>query len=93
MAHIVDLAVNGQSLGEWFWRPYSCPIPADVLRPGANEFTLTITGGLRNLLGPHHLEEGESYAVGPGSFFKEPNIWGNRPWRDDYCFLPFGLEI
>lgn len=93
MAHVVDLAVNGRPLGEWFWRPFSCPLPADALRAGANEFTLTLTGGLRNLLGPHHLDEGESYAVGPGSFFKEPNIWGNRPWRDDYCFLPFGLQI
>jgi hypothetical protein len=54
---------------------------------------LELTSGLRNLLGPHHLEEGESYGVGPGSFFKEPNIWGHAPWNDDYCFVAFGLKV
>jgi hypothetical protein len=92
MAHIVDLAVNGQALGEWFWRPFSCPIPDGVLQAGENELTLTLTGGLRNLMGPHHLEEGESYAVGPATFFKEPNIWGSGRWNDAYCFMPFGLQ-
>jgi hypothetical protein len=43
-------------------------------------------------MGPHHLEEGESYAVGPATFFKEPNIWGNGRWNDAYCFMPFGLQ-
>ena len=93
MAHIVDLAVNGQAIGEWFWRPFSCPIPDGLLKAGKNEFTLTLTSGLRNLLGPHHLKDGESYAVGPATFFKEPNIWGNPPWNDDYCFVPFGLRL
>ena len=92
MAHIVDLSVNGTVCGEWFWRPFSCAIPEDALRVGRNELALTLTGGLRNLLGPHHLEEGESYAVGPATFFKEPNIWGSGRWNDAYCFMPFGLQ-
>jgi hypothetical protein len=92
MAHVVDLAVNGEPVGEWLWRPYSCAVPDGLLKEGDNEIALTLTGGLRNLLGPHHLEEGESYAVGPATFFKEPNIWGSGRWNDAYCFMPFGLQ-
>jgi hypothetical protein len=93
MAHIVDFAVNGEACGEWFWRPFSCAIPDGTLQVGDNELTLTLTSGLRNLLGPHHLEEGESYAVGPATFFKEPNIWGSGRWNDAYCFMPFGIQL
>ncbi|UKI35919.1 MAG: hypothetical protein L6V93_17995 [Clostridiales bacterium] len=40
------------------------------MKEGANELEITITNNLRNLLGPHHLKAGESYSVGPASFFK-----------------------
>ena len=62
------------------------------LHCGENSLELELTSGLRNLLGPHHLEEGESFAVGPACFFKEPNIWGNLPWNDGYCFVEFGAR-
>ena len=60
---------------------------------GENEMELSIVNNLRNLLGPHHLEEGESYSVGPGSFYKSdsPFAWG-IDWNDDYCFVETSVE-
>ena len=61
---------------------------------GENDIVITLTNNLRNLLGPHHLDEGESYKVGPGSFFKEKCIWlenGNCVWDEGYCLVKFGV--
>lgn len=92
MAHVARLKVNGREVREWFWRPFEAELDG-FLREGENVLELELTSGLRNLLGPHHLEEGESYAVGPSCFFKEPNVWGTQPWNDDYCFVEFGVRI
>lgn len=54
----------------------------------------TLINNLRNLLGPHHLALGESYAVGPGSFFKEACVWNKAPeasWNEAYCFVETGI--
>ncbi len=54
----------------------------------------TLWNNLRNLLGPHHLEIGESYFVGPHNFYREPCLWnGNsKPdWNEDYCFVEMGI--
>ena len=91
MAHVGRLRVNGKAVREWFWRPFEADLDG-CLQTGDNVLELELCSGLRNLLGPHHLEEGESYAVGPPCFFKEPNIWGNRPWNDGYCFVAFGVR-
>lgn len=61
---------------------------------GITEVKFTIINNLRNLLGPHHLQEGESYFVGPNSFFKEPCVWNANPqleWNEDYCFVETGI--
>ena len=61
---------------------------------GPTEVTFTLTNNLRNLLGPHHLQGGESYSVGPGAFFKEPCVWNKNPepnWNEDYCFVKMGI--
>ncbi len=61
---------------------------------GKTKIRLTVTNNLRNLLGPHHLPEGESYWVGPMSFYKEKCIWNmcdKENWNDDYCFVAFGM--
>lgn len=61
---------------------------------GKNKAKITIINNLRNMLGPHHLKEGECYAVGPNSFFKEACIWNAAPetqWNDDYCFVETGI--
>lgn len=54
----------------------------------------TIINNLRNLLGPHHLEAGESYFVGPHNFHKEACLWNNDvepEWNDGYCFVAMGI--
>ena len=62
---------------------------------GVTEVKFTLINNLRNLLGPHHLKEGECYAVGPHSFFKEPCVWNHDPqpqWDEDYCFVETGIS-
>lgn len=62
---------------------------------GKTKVRFTLINNLRNLLGPHHLAEGESYHVGPHSFFKEPCVWNTNvtddDWNDGYCFAETGI--
>ncbi len=54
----------------------------------------TLVNNLRNLLGPHHLEEGECLRVNPGKFYKEACVWNQNleeAWNDDYCFVEMTL--
>ncbi|MEG1880487.1 MAG: hypothetical protein RR145_04115, partial [Oscillospiraceae bacterium] len=91
-ANSVRVFVNGVEVKHILWRPYFVDL-SDYLNIGENKIELELTNSLRNLLGPHHLEEGESYAVCPCDFFCEENIWGNKPWNDEYCFVKFGLKL
>ncbi len=60
---------------------------------GKTQVRLTLTNNLRNLLGPHHLPEGECYGVGPHCFFKEPCVWNSNPsWNEGYCFVETSLS-
>lgn len=55
---------------------------------------ITLINNLCNMLGPHHLKEGECYNVGPSCFFNEPCIWSNNPentWNYDYCFVQMNV--
>lgn len=61
---------------------------------GKTSVKFTLVNNLRNLLGPHHLKCGESYAVGPSVFYKEPCVWNENPepdWDDNYCFVETGI--
>lgn len=62
---------------------------------GNTKVKLTLINNLRNLLGPHHLAEGETYMAMPVQFYKEPCIWNTdaKPenWSDDYCFVETGI--
>ena len=69
---------------------------ADFNVSGKAKVKFTLINNLRNLLGPHHLLEGESYGVGPGAFFKENCVWnqgnfGTGKWHDDYCFVNISI--
>lgn len=90
---VTKLKVNGSDAGNIMWRPYVIDL-SDLLHEGENTLEVTVTGNLRNLLGPFHLAEGECLAVGPSSFFHESPLWlnGKNPdWVDSYCFVEFGL--
>ena len=103
---LVHPEVNGVALVPVFCNPWETDI-TDVVRPGENSLTLTLTGSLRNLLGPSHHVGGEFFSIGPGVFSGDgdwPNIepgdkdWYERRktgttrlWRDDYYCIPFGF--
>ncbi len=93
--NVVHAGINGKKVGTFMWEPFRADV-SNLLHLGENEITLTLVGNLRNMQGPFHLAEGESYAVGPGAFYKEPCLWfrGNagERWRDDYCFAHVSLS-
>lgn len=63
---------------------------ADFDVNGKTKIEITLINNLRNILGPHHLKEGESYFVGPSEFFKEQCIWvleNKDTWNEDYTFV------
>lgn len=64
---------------------------------GKHKIKLTLINNLRNMMGPHHMREGEKYYVSPGAFYKEKCVWNQgepgEEWNDDYCFAKFGLQI
>ena len=98
----VRLSVNGKPVCRKMWPPYEVDI-SDFLVEGENEIEITVVNNLRNMMGPHHLKEGESVFVTPGSFFRESNVFAPlsgaggdchdvRPeWDDNYCLVHFGF--
>lgn len=93
LSSLVAVKVNGKAVGDILWRSYSVDL-TPYIKDGENDIEITLISSLRNLLGPHHIEEGENYEVTPASFFKEDTIWGTwhkKPWNDDYCFVMFGI--
>ena len=94
LASLVSVKVNGEETGDILWKPYSVDL-TPFIKKGKNEIEITLIASLRNLLGPHHIEEGENFEVTPACFFKEDTIWGTwykKPWNDAYCFVAFGIE-
>ena len=90
---VTEVKVNGKSAGKVMWQPYTVDL-SDLLVAGDNEIEITVTGNLRNLLGPFHLAEGESYWVAPPQFIHNSPIWvggENKDWVDSYCFVEFGI--
>ena len=66
---------------------------ADFGVRGKTKIELTLINNLRNILGPHHLEIGESYFVCPSTFFKEECVWTRNPekWNDGYGFAELSV--
>ena len=98
----VHLKINGKYVGKKIWSPYEVDV-SEYLQEGENKFELTILNNLRNMQGPFHLKQGESYTVFPACFFRENNVvaisvkdekrhdvlsW----WDDDICLVHFGLD-
>ena len=85
----IKINVNGNDAGNLLWHPFERDI-SHLLKPGKNKITLTLYNTLRNMQGPHHLKEGESYFVMPSMFYKEKCVWSQNPeaeWCEDYCFV------
>ena len=66
----------------------------DEIVAGEYDIHLTIKNNLHNLLGPHHLEEGESKLANPADFYQKKCIWrpvDNDGWSDGYTFVKTGF--
>lgn len=66
----------------------------DFAALGKTKVHITLINNLRNMLGPHHLMQGECFAVSPKSFYKEKCVWRtNRfeEWNDNYCFAEMSI--
>jgi len=90
---VTKVWVNGTEVDTILWQPYEVDLTG-LLKSGENEIAVELIGNLRNLLGPHHLDEGECHFVCPGSFFENSPIWSNgknKGWNDDYCFVRYGI--
>lgn len=95
--NVIEVFANDKAAEPLLWAPYKADISKHLVK-GKNTLRIKITNNLRNMMGPHHLNEGESYFVCPSSFFKEPCVWGSLSdwggvsgWNDDYCFAEVSL--
>lgn len=86
--------VNENPVGTVMWNTNELNI-SKFLKVGENKIKLTIVNNLRNMMGPHHVDEGESLAVTPATFFKEKVLWDwelvPSKWNDCYCFVETGI--
>jgi len=95
MAVTATVVVNGHEAGT-VWR---CPAEVSVnglLEKGRNHLAITLTTGLRNLLGPHHHADGELVWVPPQAFACRQGWLGRAPTHpcepDAYNVINFGLD-
>lgn len=90
----IHVKVNGEKAGSLIWNPYELDV-SKYLKKGENKIELTIVNNLRNLLGPHHLEEGECFAVGPAQFYKNDSPFYREwvKWNDNFCFVETSVEF
>ena len=87
------IILDGKKVSEKMWEPFMTDV-SEYINMGENEIELTLTNNLRNMQGPFHLEQGESYRVCPDAFYKEKCVWkyNSAEWNDEYCFVEFSIE-
>lgn len=67
---------------------------SDFGMKGKVNVKISLINNLRNMLGPHHLKEGECHFCGPWCFFSEKCVWACEPeknWDNNYCFTNIGI--
>lgn len=98
-AALAHVSVNGRPAGSVCWPPYRVEI-TDLVSDRPTELSIELVTGLRNLLGPHHREQGEPDDTWASAFSGHGTLsdgYGGRGdkgvnWTDDYFVLPFGLR-
>ena len=83
-AAVARVRVNGQDLGAVAWQPHCLDVTVG-LHAGANVVEIELAGTLRNLLGPHHLKDGDLNRTGPQEFRDKSR------WTEDTILMPFGF--
>ncbi|MBE6359313.1 MAG: hypothetical protein E7057_08745 [Lentisphaerae bacterium] len=88
----IKVKVNGIDCGGAFWEPFAVPVK-NALQMGVNTIEIELTISLRNMLGPHHLLEGESFWIGTCSFNRESTLMRNAPSPSTpaFCMVDFGI--
>lgn len=82
---IAEVTVNDQPAGTIAYPPYNLDI-SKLISKGENRITVTVTGSLKNLLGPHHNNPPSGMAISP--FWRGVPL--NPPGKD-YQILEYGL--
>ena len=86
--------VNGQEAGTVWKAPRTVPLEGLLVR-GRNHIAVTLATSLRNLLGPHHHEDGELHWVTPQAFACRRGWLGRSPGHrcvaEGYNVVDFGL--
>lgn len=94
-APAAQIYINDSFAGNMLFAPFEVEV-TKYLKSGENKISIVMLSGNRNLLGPHHRPEGESYSVGP-STFSNKHGWADDKtlpaWTDDYNFVLFGCEL
>ena len=92
-ANSAKVKINGIDCGAVFWEPFAVPVN-NALQMGINSIELELTISLRNMLGPHHLQVGESFSVSTLSFNSEPTLLRNTPppSTPEFCMIDFGVK-
>ena len=91
--NVIKARVNGKEVETFMWEPIIADL-SDVVVCGTNAIELTLVNNLRNMQGPFHLAEGESFHAVPYKFFQEPCVWcpnGNE-WNDNYCLVNMSIR-
>ena len=91
-ANSCKVLVNGKDAGLCCWEPFAYDLNG-LLKAGKNTLELEFTTSLRNMLGPHHLADGENYSIHTMSFNKDPNFTNRKaaPYSAGYNFVNFGI--
>ncbi len=82
---VAEVRVNGKPATVIAFPPYSTDVTS-LIQPGVNKVDITVTGSLRNLLGPHHKN--------PAPGLSSPGHWKNisvYPAGKDYMMYDYGL--
>lgn len=83
---VAEVQVNGKKAGIIGWSPYTLDI-TQYMNDGENEVDVIVTGSLKNLMGPHHLDPNRGF-VTPWSFFFAPE---HQPPGSEYDQMDYGL--
>ncbi len=92
-ANSIKVKINGKDCGAAFWEPFAVPVK-DALQMGVNTIEVEMAISLRNMLGPHHLVQGEYFWVGTLSFNRESTLLRHAPAATvpAFCMVDFGIS-
>jgi hypothetical protein len=85
---VATVSINGHQAGHIWHKPWRIDVTPWVM-PGMNRIEVSITGTLKNTLGPHHNGPGVGSAW-PGMFHKAPDV--GPPPGAQYATLGYGLS-